>query len=88
MTKFYITKRPSGSPIAINVDRILAIEPMSDDVSLIRVDGGLLFSVNDNYESVVKKLTPFIPFDDMVNDRHVSDWLQRYLTIAKGESNC
>ena len=89
MAKFYMAKRSDGaSPIAINIDRILTVEPMSDDVSLIRMDGGLLFDVNDSYENVVRELTPFIPFDDMVGDRHVSDWLQRYLTIAKGESNC
>lgn len=90
MAKFYMTKRSDGAnnPIAINIDRILTVEPMSDDVSLIRMDGGLLFGVDDSYENVVRKLTPFIPFDDMVGDRHVSDWLQGYLTIAKGESNC
>ena len=88
MTKFYMTKRPDGSPIAINVDHILTVEPISDDASIIRMSDKVLFAVDDNYESVVKELTPFIPFDDTIGDRRVSDWLKRYLTIAKGESNC
>ena len=92
MAKFLMTTYTSCDkviPVAINTDLIVSVEDIGDTESCaVQTVIPHWYRVNEPYEDVVKKLTPFIPFDNTMEDKHISDWLQRYVNIAKGASNC
>lgn len=90
MTKFYMTKAPLASddiePIAVNLDNVLYISPFEDG-SLFRMIDGKGIYVAEKYEDVIRNITPFIPFNEMINDSTNSEWMRNYLSdLPKGVS--
>lgn len=95
MAKFLMTNaclydEHGDEPIAINVDHILMVQRLAQDYCGITINNKemKMICVHEKYEDFVNKLTPFIPFNNTMEDKHISDWLQRYVNIAKGASNC
>lgn len=90
MTKFYMTKAPLASDdiesIAVNLENVLYISPF-DDGSLFRMIDGKGIYVAEKYEDVIRNITPFIPFNEMINDSTNSEWMRNYLNdLPKGVS--
>lgn len=90
MTKFYITKAPLASddiePIAVNLENVLYISPFEDG-SLFRMVDGKGIYVAEKYEDVIRNITPFVPFNEMINDSADSEWMRNYLNdLPKGVS--
>lgn len=88
MTKFYMTKAPLVSddiePIAVNLDNVLYISPFDEGAVFRMIDGKGVY-VAEKYEDVMKNITPFVPFNEMVNDTAKSDWMRNYLNdLPKG----
>lgn len=85
-----MTKAPLASddiePISINLDNVLYISPFEDGSFFRMVDGKGIY-VAEKYEDVIKNITPFVPFNEMVNDSVRSDWMRNYLNdLPKGVS--
>ena len=85
-----MTKAPLASddiePISINLDNVLYISPFEDGSLFRMVDGNGIY-VAEKYEDVIKNITPFVPFNEMVNDSVRSDWMRNYLNdLPKGVS--
>ena len=84
MTKFYMTKAPFTNdivePIAINLDNVLFISPYGDG-ALFRMINGKDLYVGERYEDIIKNITPFIPFNEMIKNSAGADsgWLHNYL---------
>lgn len=83
-----MTKAPLASddiePISINLDNVLYISPFDEGALFRMVDGKGIY-VAEKYEDVIKNITPFVPFNEMVNDTVRSDWMQNYLNdLPKG----
>ena len=90
MTKFYMTKTPLGNgdyePIAINLDSVLKIRPAQDSTAFTML-GSYNIYVSKDYKDVMMDITPFVPFNEMVNDDRRSDWMRNYLNdLPKGVS--
>lgn len=89
MTKFYMTKAPLASddiePISVNLDNVLYISPLDEGALFRMVDGKSIY-VAEKYEDVIRNITPFVPFDEMVGFHVSSDWMDKYLSTTKGES--
>ena len=93
MTKFLMTTYTSCDkviPVAINTDLIVSVEDIGDTESCaVQTIIPHWYRVNEPYEDVVKKLTPFIPFDDMTTNERNSEWLRNYIDgLSKGDSSC
>lgn len=85
-----MTKAPLASddiePIAVNLDNVLYISPFEDGSLFRMVDGNGIY-IAEKYEDVIKNITPFVPFNEMVNDSVRSDWMRNYLNdLPKGVS--
>lgn len=85
-----MTKAPLASddiePIAVNLDNVLYINPFDEGALFRMVDGKAVY-VAEKYEDVIKNITPFVPFNVMVNDAAKSDWMRNYLNdLPKGVS--
>ena len=83
-----MTKAPLASddiePIAVNLDNVLYISPFEDGSLFRMVDGNGIY-IAEKYEDVIKNITPFVPFNVMVNDTARSDWMRNYLNdLPKG----
>lgn len=84
MTKFYITKAPFSDyavdPIAVNLDNVLSISPCGDG-ALFRMINGKDLYIGERYEDIIKNITPFIPFNEMIKNSAGADseWLHNYL---------
>ena len=84
MAKFYMTKAPFTNdivePITINLDNVLFISPYGDG-ALFRMINGKDLYVGERYEDIIKNITPFIPFNEMIKNRTSADseWLHNYL---------
>lgn len=83
-----MTKAPLASddiePISINLDNVLYINPL-DEGALFRMINGKAVYVAEKYEDVIKNITPFVPFNEMVSDTTRSDWMRNYLNdLPKG----
>ena len=90
MTKFYMTKALFADyavePIAINLDNVLSISPFGDG-ALFRMINGKDLYIGEGYDDIIKNITPFIPFNEMINDSANSEWMRNYLNnIPKGVS--
>lgn len=90
MTKFYMTKAPftndTVEPIAVNLDNVLFISPYGDG-ALFRMINGKDLYIGEGYDDIIKNITPFIPFNEMINDSANSEWMRNYLNnIPKGVS--
>lgn len=88
MTKFYMTKAPLASddiePIAVNLENVLYISPFEDGLLFRMVDGKGIY-VAEKYEDVMRNITPFVPFNEMVNSEVDSKWIRNYLNkLPKG----
>lgn len=88
MTKFYMTKAPFADdtvePIAVNLDNVLFISPYGDG-ALFRMINGKDLYIGERYEDIIKNITPFIPFDEMIKNNVGSEWMRNYLDkIPKG----
>lgn len=83
-----MTKAPLASddiePISINLDNVLYISPF-DEGALFRMIDGKGVYVAEKYEDVIKNITPFVPFNVMVNDAAKSDWMRKYISTTRGE---
>lgn len=93
MTKFLMTTYTSSNkviPVAINTDLIVSVEDIGDTESCaVQTIISHWYRVNESYEDVVKKLTPFIPFDDMKTNEKDSEWLRNYIDrLSKGDTSC
>lgn len=92
MTKFLMTTYTSGDeviPVAINTDLIVSVEDIGDTESCAVQTIKHWYRVNEPYKDVVKKLTPFIPFDDMTINEKDSEWLRSYIDrLSKGDTSC
>ncbi len=90
MAKFLTTTYSDDYiPVSINVDMIVGVEDIGrDDCCMILMVTKQWYRVNKSYEDVVKNLTPFIPFDEMCNKPSTPDWMNKYLSTTKGESDC
>ena len=94
MTKFLMTTYTDwidDEPvaIAINIDSIVSVEDIGDNESCHVYTTKRIYHVNESYEDVVKKLTPFIPFDDMTTNEKDSEWLRNYIDgLPKGDTSC
>ena len=90
MTKFYITKAPLASddiePIAVNLENVLYISPFDEGAVFRMIDGKGVY-VAEKYEDVMRNITPFVPFNEMINNNSNSEWMRNYLNnIPKGVS--
>lgn len=90
MTKFYMTKAPLVGeivePIAINLDNVLFISPF-DNGTIFRLINDKNLYIGEKYEDVMRNITPFVPFNEMINDSANSEWMRNYLNnIPKGVS--
>lgn len=88
MTKFYMTKAPLASddiePIAVNLENVLYISPF-DEGAIFRMIGGKAVYVAEKYEDVMRNITPFVPFNEMVNSEVDTKWMRNYLNkLPKG----
>lgn len=92
MTKFLMTTYTSGDEVisvAINTDFIVSVEDIGDIKSCAVQTIMNWYRVNESYKDVVKKLTPFIPFDDMTTNEKDSEWLRNYIDrLSKGDTSC
>lgn len=90
MAKFMTTTYSDDYiPVSINVDMIVAVEDLKrDDCCMVLTTFNHWYRVNKSYEDVVKNLTPFVPFDEICNKPPTSDWMTKYLSTTKGESDC
>ena len=83
-----MTKAPLASddiePISINLDNVLYISPFDEGALFRMVDGKAVY-VAEKYEDVIKNITPFVPFNVMVNDAAKSDWMRKYISTTRGE---
>lgn len=76
-------------PVAINTDLIVSVEDIGDTESCAVQTIKHWYRVNESYKDVVKKLTPFIPFEDMTTNEKDSEWLRNYIDgLPKGDSSC
>jgi len=91
MAKFLMTTYTYDDeviPVAINTDLIVSVEDIGDAKSWVQTIKHW-YRVNEPYEDVVKKLTPFIPFDDMTTNEKDSKWLRNYIDrLSKGDTSC
>lgn len=91
MAKFYMTRCTgmNNSPISINLDRVVAIQPVADECSSVLMDNGTWLCVDERYENLIKNIAPFVPFDEMVDSNTDSEWLRNYIDgLPKGASLC
>lgn len=73
-------------PISVNLDNVLHISPFDEGALFRMVDGKSVY-VAEKYEDVMRNITPFVPFNEMVNDNVRSDWMRNYLNdLPKGVS--
>ena len=83
-----MTKAPftndTVEPIAVNLDNVLFISPYGDG-ALFRMINGKDLYIGEGYEDIIKNITPFVPFNEMVNDTVRSDWMQKYISTTRGE---
>lgn len=90
MTKFYMTKAPLASddiePISVNLDNVLYISPFDEGALFKMIDGETVY-VAEKYEDVMRNITPFVPFNEMIDNNSSSEWMRNYLNnIPKGVS--
>lgn len=91
MTKFLMTTYSDDYiPVAINVNKIVAVEDIKcDDCCMLITTTKHWYRVNEPYEDVIKKLTPFIPFDDMITNEKDSEWLRNYIDgLSRRDTSC
>ena len=93
MSKFYMTKsadwneKYDDKPFAINLDYIVLAEP-ADDFTMIKLagDDNAWYCIKEKYEDFIKNLTPYVPFNEMIDDTISSDWMDKFLSTTRGEN--
>lgn len=89
MAKFLMTRKYNQdcSPITINLDNILTIEP-GQNATYITMSDNCRYWINESYEDIVKRLTPFVPMKDMIENKVNSEWIRDYLNRLKEGKDC
>ena len=75
MAKFYMTTAPyydGGTQIALNLDNVTVVIK-EDGCCLVRMVDGTSITISDEYESFIKDIRPFVPFEEMCNKAETSE---------------
>ena len=86
MAKFLMAIDERGIPVSINTDMIIAIEDSGDDKCWV-ITTKWNYTLIEPYSQIVKKLTPFIPIEDLSQNTKESEWLAKYLESIKEVNN-
>lgn len=85
MTEAFLTDDSGNVPIAINIDHVSIVQPVGDSYTGLTMSNKEFYLVHENYGDFVKKIKPFIPFDEMVNSEVDTKWMRNYLNkLPKG----
>lgn len=85
MTKFLMTITDVGVPVSINTDMIIAIENTGDGCWVLTSKWN--YKLSEPYEQVVKRLTPFVPVEDLSDSTKESKWIAEYLKSIEEVDN-
>lgn len=86
MAKFLMAIDERGIPVSINTDMIIAIEDSGDGECWV-LTTKWNYKLTEPYSQIVKKLTPFIPIEDLSQNTKESEWLAKYLKSIEEVNN-